>query len=100
MNYIVQHWPFSVDDFHRMVETGILREDARVELLQGDIVRMSPIGSRHNSCIARINRRLLPLLGDAAILMIQSSFRLADDSEPQPDVLLLRPREDFYHDSL
>lgn len=100
MNLPVQNWQFTVDDFHRMVEVGILREDDRVELLQGVIFRMSPIGSRHNACIARINSQLQRLLGDSAILMIQSSFRLAGDSEPQPDVLILRPREDFYEDSL
>jgi len=87
---------FSVEDYHRMAEAGILGEDDRVELIEGEVIAMSPIGSRHASCVDRhialLNRRI----GDRAILRVQGPIRLDDCSEPEPDLVLLRTREDFY----
>lgn len=87
---------FSVDDYHRMAETGILHEDARLELIGGEIVQMSPVGSRHAACVKRLNRLLGRRLGDEAVLGVQDPVRLGDDTEPEPDVMILQPREDFY----
>ncbi len=91
---IAKRW-FNVEDYYRMVAAGILAEDDRVELIEGEIVEMSPIGSRHSACIDRVNK-LFNRLGDQFIVRVQSPIRLSDFSEPQPDVSLLRPRKDFY----
>jgi Uma2 family endonuclease len=59
---------FTLDEYHRMAEVGILNEDDRLELIRGEIVQMSPIGSRHASCVARLTALLLGRLGDRAVL--------------------------------
>jgi Uma2 family endonuclease len=87
---------FSVDDYYRMVEVGLLKEDERVELIEGEVIRMSPIGSRHAACVARLTKLFSRLAGDGAIVWVQNPVRLNDFSEPQPDVALLKPRADFY----
>jgi len=88
---------FMLDDYHRMGETGILGEDDRVELIEGEIIEMSPIGSRHDGTVARIHHLFSTRLGDRAVVWSQSPLLLArDQSEPQPDVMLLAPRADFY----
>jgi Uma2 family endonuclease len=92
----VSTYRFTVDDFHRMGEAGIFSEDDRVELLDGEIIEMTPIGSRHAACVDRLNRLLTSRLGTAAIVRIQSPVRLDDRSEPQPDITVLQSRTDFY----
>ena len=86
---------FTVDEYHRMVQAGILSEDDRVELVEGEIVEMVPIGSRHAACVNRLNR-LLSRAGERAVLSVQNPIRLSAHSEPQPDLALLLPRQDFY----
>ncbi|HEX6748011.1 MAG TPA: Uma2 family endonuclease [Longimicrobium sp.] len=90
---------FTVDEFHRMGEAGILAEDDRVELIDGEIVEMTPIGSRHSTCVRRLDRWLQKLVGDGAVVSAQQPLTLANDGEPLPDVALLRPRVDEYADS-
>ncbi|MER3399777.1 MAG: Uma2 family endonuclease [Thermoflexus sp.] len=87
---------FTVEDYHRMREAGILSEDDRVELIEGEILEMSPIGSRHAGTVARLVRIFSQRLGERAVVWPQNPIRLGVYSEPQPDVALLRPREDFY----
>lgn len=87
---------FTVEDYYRMAQAGIFTEDDRVELLEGDIVMMTPIGSRHASCVARLTHLFTAVLGERAIVWVQNPLRLGADSEPQPDLALLRPRADFY----
>jgi Uma2 family endonuclease len=87
---------FTVHDYHRMVDAGILCEDDRVELIRGEILLMSPIGPRHNAAILRGNQMLSRLVGDRAIVGVQGSVRLDEYDEPQPDLYLLRPKDDFY----
>lgn len=87
---------FTVDDFYRMAKAGILTEDDRVELIEGQVVEMAPIGRQHASRVDRLNRLLQRLVGDKAILRVQGPVRLDPYSEPQPDLALLRPRDDFY----
>lgn len=87
---------FTVHDFYRMGEAGIFSEGDRVELLEGEIVEMTPIGSCHAACVSRLNRMLTSQLGQTAIVSVQNPIRLNDQSEPQPDITLLRPRPDFY----
>ena len=90
---------FTVTDFERMAETGILNENDRVELIEGEIIEMSPIGKSHAACVDRFVK-LLSRLNDRVILRVQGPIQLDDYSEPQPDLALLRPRDDFYSGSL
>lgn len=92
----VQRRLFTVDEYYEMARAGILREDDRVELIEGEIVQMTPIGSRHAACVDRLTRLLVQAAGDRAIVRVQGPVRLGDRSEPQPDVVLLKPRPDFY----
>jgi Uma2 family endonuclease len=96
MSTAVQRHLFTVEDYHKMGELGILRPDARVELLNGEILEMSPINSPHAGCVNRLNALLHRLFGAEAVVSIQNPLRLDDFSEPEPDVMLLRPAEDFY----
>lgn len=79
-----------------MADAGILGEDDRVELLEGEIVEMAPIGSRHAGCVNDLNRLLVQGVGERAVVAVQNPVRLSRRSEPQPDVAVLRPREDRY----
>ena len=79
-----------------MREAGILGEDDRVELLEGEIVEMAPIGSRHAAVVDRLNALFARALEGRAIVRVQSPVRLSEVSEPQPDLALLRPRGDYY----
>jgi Uma2 family endonuclease len=87
---------FGVAEYYRMAEAGILKEDERVELIEGEIIEMSPIGTRHAACVDRINRLFSRLASRDAIIRVQSPVRLDDASALQPDVTLLRLRDDFY----
>nr|WP_242024406.1 Uma2 family endonuclease [Trichocoleus sp. FACHB-591] len=79
-----------------MVEAGILPEDDRVELLEGEIIDLSPISSRHAACVNRLNYLFHDRLRDRVIVAAQNPVELSDRLEPQPDVALLQPRPDFY----
>lgn len=85
-----------VREYHRMGEAGILGEDDRVELIEGELVMMTPIGSPHAGAINALNRLLVVAAGDRALVAVQNPVRLDDRSEPQPDFALLRPRADDY----
>lgn len=87
---------FTIDEFQRMGEAGILTRDDRVELIDGDVVRMTPIGHRHAGCVRRLNAILSPIVGGAAIIDVQNPLSLGQHTEPQPDLVLLRPKPDFY----
>lgn len=87
---------FTVEEYFRMAEVGILDPDERVELINGEIVEMSPIGTRHNACVDRAAHQFFSRLSGRAIIRTQGSVRLGPQSEPEPDLVLLRPRADFY----
>ena len=86
----------TVADFHRMGEAGILRPDDRVELIAGEIIDMSPIGSLHAALVAKMSMLFSRHVGDRAIVWAQNPVALDDVSQPQPDVAILRPRPDCY----
>src|SRR2546422_2277310 len=90
---------FNVDEYSRMAEVGLLSEDDRVELIEGEIIEMSPIGSSHGGTVKRSSNFLNRTLGDTVIVSVQNPIRLNDFSEPQPDLALLKPRKDFYSTS-
>ncbi|MEH2304738.1 Uma2 family endonuclease [Nostoc sp.] len=87
---------FTVEQYHKMLESGILTEDDRVELIRGEIIEMSPIGTKHAACVNRLINLLVELLGKRVIVAAQNPVALNDNSQPQPDVALLKPRDDFY----
>ena len=100
MGMHMESWPqrhrITVRDYHRMGEIGVFAPDARVELIEGEIIDMAPIGNDHQSIVDQLNRALVLIVGDRAIVRVQGSIRLSQWSEPQPDVVLLKPRSDFY----
>ena len=87
---------FTADEYHRMGEAGVLGPDDRVELVDGEIVEMSPIGSPHAACVDRLVALLQPHAAGVAIVRVQGPIRLDPHSEPQPDLSILRHRTDFY----
>ena len=87
---------FTVGQYHQMIESGILTDRDRVELLNGEILEMSPVGRRHAACVDRLTELLIVQLVGKAIVRTQNPIRLSDDSEPQPDIAILRRRDDFY----
>jgi Uma2 family endonuclease len=91
---------FTLDEYHRMGKAGILNEDDRVELIRGEIVQMTAIGHDHASCVARLNHLLLGRLHGRVVLWPQNPLVILPDSEPQPDVILLAWRDDFYRPAL
>ncbi len=85
-----------VDAYHRMADAGILGEDDRVELIDGEIIDMAPIGQGHAATVNGLNRALVMACGTRAIVSVQNPVRLDRLNEPQPDFAVLRPRADFY----
>jgi Uma2 family endonuclease len=91
---------FTVAEYHRMGEAGIFPPRDRIELIRGEIIQMAPIGSRHSACVARLTDLLLGRLRGQAILWAQNPLTILPESEPQPDIMLLGYRADFYRDAL
>ena len=87
---------FTVEEYHQMGQARVLRDDDRVELIAGEIVDMTPIGTRHMAAVNVLNGWLTIGCGARAIVQIQGPIRLGPDSEPQPDVTVLRARDDLY----
>jgi len=100
MSAQLERWHFDVDQYYRLAEVGVLKPDDRVELIEGEIVKMSPIGSPHAACVTRANRLFQNTFAERAVIWVQNPVRLSDFSEPVPDVALLKPREDFYAEHL
>jgi Uma2 family endonuclease len=87
---------FSVEDYHRMGETGILGPELRTELIDGEVVEMPPIGHPHAGTVNLLGDLLREALGRRAIIAVQNPVFLDDHTEPLPDIALLRPRADYY----
>ncbi len=87
---------FTVEEYHQMAQAGIFSEDDRVELIKGEVVEMTPIGSSHAACVKRLNQLFSQRVGDRALISIQDPIRIDPHSEPQPDVALLQLRQDYY----
>ncbi|RMG67588.1 MAG: Uma2 family endonuclease [Bacteroidetes bacterium] len=86
----------TVAEYHRMAEAGIIKADEQVELLAGTILPMSPIGTRHTTCVKRTNRLFSMIVGEKAIVSVHDPILLSDTSEPEPDVALLAPPLEQY----
>lgn len=99
MSVQLQKHYFNVKEYYRMLEVGLLSEDDRVELIEGEIIELSPIDSAHGGTVKRLSSFLHSKLGDDVIVSVQDPVRLDDFSEPQPDLAVLKPRKDFYSTS-
>ena len=91
---------FTVSAFHRMAEVGILGEDDRVELIDGDLLDMAPIGSKHAATVAILSKVLTTGARERCIVFVQNPLQMPDYNEPLPDLTLLKPRADSYRDGL
>lgn len=92
---------FNIETYHSMISAGILHEDDRVELIEGRIVDMTPIGTRHAACVNRINSFFNWKLQGRVIVSVQNPLLLlTEESEPEPDIVLLKYKENFYSDEL
>ncbi|XFA73859.1 Uma2 family endonuclease [Thermosynechococcaceae cyanobacterium Okahandja] len=87
---------FTVQDYHRLGTLGFLGEDDHIELIRGELIHMAAKGTAHETCLTRLLRALLPILGDRATLRCQSPITIAFDGEPEPDVAIVKNREDDY----
>lgn len=87
---------FTTDEYHWMGRVGILTEDDRVELIDGEIIELPPIGDRHSASCSKLNRFISVGVGEAAIVRVQDPIKIGPHSEPQPDVAVVSARADFY----
>jgi len=103
MSTAMHEWPrrhrITVDHFYRMGEAGLFDADERVELVNGEIIDVSPMGSRHAGTLVRIERAVAAAVATRACVRPQLPLRLNEDSEPLPDLAVVRPRRDDYTDS-
>lgn len=88
----------NVEEYHKMGDAGIITAEDRVELINGEIITMSPIGSIHTACVKRLNRLLFNLLSDKVIIGVQDPVVLNHYSEPEPDLSILKYQDDFYEE--
>jgi Uma2 family endonuclease len=91
-----QRHRLTVHDFHRMGEVGILPVEGRLELIEGEIIAMAPIGSRHAAIVKQLNTLFVRAAGTRSIVSVQDPIILGEHSEPEPDLALIQPRDDFY----
>ncbi|MCL4858824.1 MAG: Uma2 family endonuclease [Caldilineaceae bacterium] len=92
----IERRKFTVSDYARMIESGILGEDDKIELIDGEIRQMAPVDSVHTASVKRLNRLLMEQLGQRFIIGVQDPIRLNDLNEPQPDLSVLHWHDDFY----
>lgn len=91
---------FTVEEYNALIEAGILREDDHVELIEGEIIEMSPVGKRRVACVNRLTALFGRYAGQSALLSVQNPIELPNYAQPQPDIALLKPRDDFYAGNL
>jgi Uma2 family endonuclease len=87
---------FTVEEYGRMGEANVFSPDVRVELIEGEIVDMSPIGDRHAACVDVLDELIRGPLGRTVSVRVQGPIILDANSEPQPDISILKRRDDFY----
>jgi Uma2 family endonuclease len=92
----IERWRFTVDEYYRMAEAGVFPPDARVELINGDVLKMPPIGSHHSGAVDGFDEVVRELLGRRASVSVQGPLRVGLHGGPQPDLLVLRRRDDHY----
>ncbi|MFB2836504.1 Uma2 family endonuclease [Floridanema evergladense] len=87
---------FTLEEYHKLTEIGFFHEDDRIELIRGEIIEMAAKGTAHETCISKLLRELVRLLGDAATLRCQSPILLLNNSEPEPDFAIVKNKPDDY----
>jgi len=95
-SHLLKKYRFTIEEYHQMGEAGIIAEEQRVELINGEIVEMSPINSPHGGVVNLLNNLLHKLLSDQYIISVQNPVELGKYSEPEPDLTVLVHRPDFY----
>ncbi|OCR02349.1 hypothetical protein BCD67_20340 [Oscillatoriales cyanobacterium USR001] len=100
MSVQMQKRLFTVQEYHLMSEAGIFGNNERVELIDGEIIEMAAIGKRHAARVDRLARMFSRIPESLVIFRVQNPICLNDKSEPQPDIALVKPRADFYEESL
>lgn len=90
----------TVEQYHRMLEAGVIAPDARVELIEGNVVELAPIGSRHHVAAIRLVRLLAQALDGRAVVSTKLSMRLDDMTETRPDLAIYKPGNDFHANAL
>jgi Uma2 family endonuclease len=94
-NWIKRH-KFTVDEYYRMGEIGLIGPEEHVELIEGEIFEKTPICSYHASIVNHLSSLLITVVKDEGIVSVQNPVRLSDRTEPEPDLAILKPRDDFY----
>lgn len=92
----LQYRQFTIDDLDHMIATGILTEDERIELIEGQLIKMSPPGILHSACVDRLNKVLSRQIADNITVSVQNPIVTHTHTQPEPDVFLLAPRADYY----
>jgi len=87
---------FTVEDWHKMGEIGLFSPERRVELIEGEIIEIGPIGSSHAGCVNRLNYLFNRQVADSEIVSVQNPLIIKNHSEPQPDLMILRHEPHFY----
>jgi len=100
MGVVAERRRFTVDEYHKLGVAGVLTTEDRVELVEGELIQMPPIGSVHAGLVARLDRVFQATAGEPFIVWTQNPLSLPPGSEPQPDLALLKPRADGYLSSL
>ena len=100
MSTALQQRLFNVDEYHWMAKAGIFSEEDRIELIEGAIVTMTPIGPPHSGTVNRLTQLFINRLAEKAVVSVQNPVRLDSFSEPQPDFAVLKPKKDFYSQEL
>lgn len=92
--------PISAEEYLRMDAAGVFAPEARLELIEGEIIEMAPINAPHAGRVMQLDKLLQQRAGERALVLAQGPIRISGLSIPQPDIALLRPRPDFYTTSL
>ena len=87
---------FTADEYEQIVAAGVIAEDDRLELLEGEIVEMSPLGPQHSACVVRLTSLLYKYESSRVMIRVQDPIRLGDYSQPQPDISVVQRRPDYY----
>ena len=87
---------FTIDEYHRLIELGFFTEEDRIELIRGELIQMAAKGTFHSVCSSILCRRLDRILGDKAVIRGQDPITLLDNSEPEPDVVIARGKDEDY----
>jgi len=87
---------FKVDDYYRMIELGMLKDYEKAEIIEGELIRQTPIGNKHAACVEKLNEFLRDKLGKSVSIRNQQPIKVGDYNEPQPDLAVVKRRDDFY----